>query len=94
MKKKKTTQACKETLSVASRAYDGDCPLKDITTRSGDTLALFIKREIEDVSGHEFDKYTALIEARVAVLKAIHELERVSDALNNAANKELERRNA
>ena len=84
---KRRTHACSEVLRVASEAYDGGAQLCSVTEHSGDTLALFIKLEIDDVCGTVRNRYLAHAEAINAMSRAVHQLNVVMCALQQSFEK-------
>ena len=83
-----------EIIAVANGAYpDGKVAeywengaSQAVDTRAGDTLALFVAREIADAVRGETDKEAAYFRAAAAMRSAARELEGVADALSEAAN--------
>jgi len=87
---KRRTHACSEVLRVASEAYDGGAQLRSVTEHSGDTLALFIKREIDDVCGTIRNRQLAHAEAINALSTASYQLRIILVALERSFNKQEE----
>lgn len=85
-----------EAIDVANKAYpDGKVAeywvpgaSQAIDTHAGDTLALFIAREIQDVAGAEGSRDAAFRWASAAMRKAARELDAVADALSEAGRSE------
>ena len=71
-------------LDVADAAYDNGGAIKRALAKpgvAGDTLALFIGRELESAYDADLDNSAKFAEARRAIETARRELERVENAL-------------
>ena len=83
MIEKKITEACKQVMRVAGDAY-GET-IHDVTDIDGDTLALFLRREIEAVAGHCEGGRQAFLLSLAAVEQAARQLDRVAHVLRSYA---------